>query len=122
MLLLICIVGKVNPSEHHNTIVHSAWKNRCALLILGIDWSNDAPAEEKLSKKKQAIGATNRLGEGFDLIWELISTKRTRKSLRIQIFVMRLNPLRIAMSVICKTSSAVRNMTISCPSRGEMTP
>jgi hypothetical protein len=59
----VAVVGKVNPTERDNTAVHPAWKDSRALFALGTDWADDAPAEEKLSKKLQSIEISKRLGE-----------------------------------------------------------
>lgn len=57
------IVGKVNSAERDNTAVHPAWKDSRAVFSLGTDWADDASAEEKLRKKKQAVEISKRLGE-----------------------------------------------------------
>jgi hypothetical protein len=59
----MAVVGKVNPTERDHTAVHPTWKDSRALFTLGTDWADDAPAEEKLSKKLQAIEISRRLGE-----------------------------------------------------------
>ena len=57
------IVGKVNSAERDNTAVHPAWKDSRAVFSLGTDWVDDASAEEKLRKKRQAVEVSKRLGE-----------------------------------------------------------
>jgi hypothetical protein len=53
----------VSPTERDRTAVHPIWKNSRALLSFGTDWADDAPAEEKSRKKKQAVEVSERLGK-----------------------------------------------------------
>jgi hypothetical protein len=62
-IMLINAVGKVNSVERDKTAVHPIWKESRAVFSIGTDWADDAPAEEKLRKKKQSIQVSKRLGE-----------------------------------------------------------
>ena len=53
----------MNSAERDNTAVHPTWKDSRAIFSLGTDWADDAPAEEKLRKKQQAVEASKRLAE-----------------------------------------------------------
>lgn len=63
MVMLTCVVGKVNPAERDRTATHPIWKDSVALFVLGADWADDAPAEEKVRKKKHAVAISKLLGE-----------------------------------------------------------
>lgn len=53
----------MNPAERNNTAVHPIWNEGRGIFSLGTDWADDAPAEEKLRKKKEAVEVSKRLGE-----------------------------------------------------------
>jgi hypothetical protein len=116
------IVGKVNSAERDNTAVHPVWKDSRALLAIGTDWPDDAPAEEKLRKKTEAVRVSKRLGQivgpdGGTYVNEANPYVCSHSNLwdGSDLFPLDTN-------LIGKTSSGVRSMAVYCPSRSASIP
>jgi hypothetical protein len=61
-MLIILLVGKVNPAERQNTAVHPIWEHSRALFSFSTNWADDAATDEKKRKKEQLVDISRRLG------------------------------------------------------------
>lgn len=52
-------VGKVNPAERANTAVNPQWDLGNGVLSFGLDYSDEAPEEEKRAKRQRLVEISN---------------------------------------------------------------